>query len=374
MDKILILSYHLRKSGIPVSIRSTEIAYKTKELLEYYDDDTLKTALKTVYIKDRSQLNRFNKIYDELFSKEEASEEKSKQRRGIFRSTAISNKLRIRKSKPKAQIDKSYLDLSGIPSLDDHKNIEENDDILNRDITRLNAYAPEIFDLCQKLGKKIANKRSRRKKLSKKFKPDIRKTIRKNLKYGGVPIELVRMKPKIRKNEHVFLCDVSGSCEWISTWFFLILYSARSSFNKSKTFDFDNKTIDTTEALDEKEIANAFINVRLMRQRNLMIHGRSNMYTAFKEFDEKAKITKKSYVIILSDCRDWAGPKEDGKPKSAEVLRGIAKKAKRVLILNPEPRDKWNIADSCVSDYEASGAQFFEVRTLEQLANFILQL
>lgn len=40
-----------------------------------------------------------------------------------------------------------------------------------------------------------------------------------------------------------------------------------------------------------------------------MLHGTSNMYTAFREFLENVSFTGRSYIVILSDCRDWAGPK-----------------------------------------------------------------
>jgi uncharacterized protein with von Willebrand factor type A (vWA) domain len=111
-----------------------------------------------------------------------------------------------------------------------------------------------------------------------------------------------------------------------------------------------------------------------IRQDNAMIRGKSNMFTAFKGFEKRANLNSKSYVLILSDCRDWAGPKEDGIPKSAELVENMVKKSKRVLILNPEEEKKWNVADSCVSYYEDVGAELFEVRDLEQLANLIIEI
>jgi len=52
----------------------------------------------------------------------------------------------------------------------------------------------------------------------------------------------------------------------------------------------------------------------------------------------------------------------------------MSRKAKRVLILNPEPKIKWNAADSCVSYYEDAGAEAFEVSNLEQLADLISEI
>lgn len=105
-----------------------------------------------------------------------------------------------------------------------------------------------------------------------------------------------------------------------------------------------------------------------------LIQGKSNMHTAFQSFLNQANINHKSYVLILSDCRDWAGPKYEREPLSADFIGNMSRKAKRVLILNPEPKIKWNAADSCVSYYEDAGAEAFEVSNLEQLADLISEI
>ena len=61
-------------------------------------------------------------------------------------------------------------------------------------------------------------------------------------------------------------------------------------------------------------------------------------------------------------------------PASVEVLEEIVRDSKKVIILNPEDRNKWDVVDSCVSLYEEAGAQVFEVNTLNQLAHFVEQM
>ena len=116
------------------------------------------------------------------------------------------------------------------------------------------------------------------------------------------------------------------------------------------------------------------LKVKDMRLKNAMVHGTSNMYTAFEKFMDVAKLNNKSYVIILSDCRDWAGPKVKGIPASVDLVGEMVKNSKKVVILNPEDRNKWDIVDSCVSLYEDAGAYVFEVNTLNQLAQFVEQM
>lgn len=380
MDEIINFSRRLREGNIPVSVRSTQTACETYDLFKD-DEDCLKDALAAVYIKDLNQRAKFDKIFSSVFKGEETESEEvdessdGKSQRSKKFLKAYNYRFKIQDPKHvKIKINES--DVTDYkPSLEEYLNPPEDDnELLKKDIKHLTTFEPELLELCQRLGKKIANKRVRRQKLASKTHPDIRKTIRRNLKYGGALIDVVKTRPRIKKSRHFFLNDVSGSCDWASNWFFCMVYAAMNSFKLARTFEFDNKTIETTSALGEPNILDAFISVRDMRQKNLMIHGTSNMYSAFESFKEQANLNNKSYVLILSDCRDWAGPKTGGKPMSKDIMEYIVNKSKKVLILNPEPNNKWNIADSCVSDYENVGAKVYEVRNLEQLADLVTMI
>ena len=375
MQEIINFSSILREKNIPVSIRSTQTAYETYEIFKD-DINALNDALAAVYVKDKNQRTKFDKIFKSVFGNEKGESEgdngssdggNSKNSKRFLKAYNYNFKIKDVEIKIKESDITEYR-----PPLDDYLNPPmEDNELLKKDINHLSTFEPELLDLCQRLGKKIANKRVRRHKQAQNRHPDIRKTIRRNLKYGGALIDIVKTKPRIKKSRHFFLNDVSGSCDWVSNWFFCMVYAAQSSFKQARTFEFDNKTIETTNALTEPNLLDAFIKVRDMRQKNLMIHGTSNMKRSFDSFKKQANLNNKSYVLILSDCRDWAGPKSEGKPLSADVMEYIVDRSKKVLVLNPEESKKWNVADSCVSEYEEAGAEFFEVRNLEQLANLI---
>ena len=383
IKKIAELSADLREQGLPVSIRSTQSAVQIYKTLGETDRQLLKTALMAVYVKDKYDIPKFNKVFEKIFKTEfEKEVDKQLERGKSYRGRGPkSNKYIIKKQNNTYQkINKQKMKneqlkmLSGQPLLDEVKQLERDGELLNKDLTKLNRFDPRMLEICQRLGKRIANKRSRRKIKSSSHKIDMRRTMRANLKYGGVPMELVKAKPRPHKNEHLFLNDISGSCEWISSWFFMLMFSAQTAFKRSRTFEFDNKVIETTKALKEEYLIDSFVKVRDLRVKNMMVHGTSDMYSAFKQFQEKANISNKSYIIILSDCRDWAGPKVHGKPASVELIEEMARDAKKLIILNPEERKKWDIVDSCVSLYEEAGAQVFEVNTLNQLAHFVEQM
>ena len=383
LNKIANLSAQLRQEGLPVSIRSTQAAVRIYMELGEKDRQLLKTALMAVYVKDKYDIPKFNKVFENIFKVEVEKPVSEELNRGkAYRGTGPkSNKYIIKKqnnmfqkvNKEKINNEKLRM-LSGQPLLEEVKQLERDGELMNKDLTKLNRFDPRMLEICQRLGKRIANKRSRRKVQSHTNKIDMRRTIRANMKYGGVPLELVNAKPRPHKNEHLFLNDISGSCEWISSWFFMLMFSAQTAFKKSRTFEFDNKVIETTHALKEEYLIDSFVKVKDMRVKNMMVHGTSDMYSAFKKFQEMAHINNKSYVIILSDCRDWAGPKVKGVPASAEIVEEMVRDAKKVIILNPEDRNKWDVVDSCVSLYQDAGAQVFEVNTLNQLAQFVEQM
>ena len=384
ISKIVKLSNLLRQEGLPVSIRSTYSASEVYFELGESDRDLLRTALRAIYVKDRYDIPKFNKIFEEIFKKEKEETEldEIQKRSDAYRGKGPkSNKYIIKKQndtfgkiqKEKINNEKLRM-LSGQPLLDEVKELERDGELMNKDLTKLNRFDPRMLEICQRLGRRIANKRSRRKFRTNSNKIDMRRTIRANLKYGGVPVELVKAKPRPHKNEHLFLNDISGSCEWISSWFFMLMFSAQTAFKHSRTFEFDNKVIETTDALNEEYLIDSFVKVKDLRVKNMMVHGTSDMYNAFKQFQEKADLSNKSYVIMLTDCRDWAGPKQDGVPASVHLVEEMVRDSKKVVILNPEDRNKWDVVDSCVSLYQDAGAQVFEVNTLNQLAQFVEQM
>ena len=370
---------------MPVSIRSTQSAIEAYNLLGEDDLPILKDAFRSIYVKSKYDIPKFNESFDGFFVEKKiknlTDELNRSSRPNSMRGKLSQHEWKITKQKGSGgkQIqmgaEQAMEYFAGRPILEDRdKDLARDNDILNSDLSKLNKYDERVFELCVELGRKIANKQSRRKRLARSNKIDMRRTMRQNMKYGGVPIDLVHVKKKPHRKQHLFLNDVSGSCEWISSWFFMLMFACQKTFKDSRMFEFDNKTIETTEFLKEKYMVNAFAEIRLLRMRNMMVRGTSNMCTAFESFMKQADISNKSYIILLSDCRDWAGPKVNGIPASVELISQMSSMAKKVVILNPEDKKKWDVVDSCVSLYRGAGAQVYEVSTLNQLAEFVADM
>ena len=67
IKKIANLSAQLRENGLPVSVRSTQAAVKIYMDLGEDDRQLLKTALMAVYVKDKYDNPKFNKVFEEIF-------------------------------------------------------------------------------------------------------------------------------------------------------------------------------------------------------------------------------------------------------------------------------------------------------------------
>ena len=377
-ERIVALSNQLREEGVAVSVRSTKTACEVWDIMKSSTKiEEMQNALKSVYIKDTHDEEKFDAIFEELFEENEdtikhtTKEESDKP----FSDPAIENEDIM--GLPDSQISDIPIEQM-IPPEFDAEELQQNKihekDLLKTDINHLNTFDERIVDLCRKLGKKIANSRARRRRLLKSNNVNMPRTIRTNLKNGGKLINIVYAKPKINKTKHIFLNDVSGSCDWISSWFFSIIYGCQKSFDKITCYEFDNKIIETTDALKTESYELSYETVTLKKLQKGMIHGQTDMANSFKEFLNKAHLNHKTNVIILTDCRDWQGKREEGILESASLLKEIVTKSSKVLIFNPEPMNKWNTPTSCVKDYQNAGAEVYEIKDLNNLARLITKL
>ncbi|MHA2307594.1 MAG: VWA domain-containing protein [Candidatus Hodarchaeales archaeon] len=209
-----------------------------------------------------------------------------------------------------------------------------------------------------------------------------RRTFRKNLANNGVCLDLVQKRKRMQDPEIIILNDISGSTRWVADWFFVITFAARSVYRKIRVFEFDNTMVDVTEALKKKTINRALEERQRQWEkptRPRRIH--SDYQSSLEDFFYLTKyrpFNKRTSVLILGDCRDnegsWRGYGGKGSPMSAELMRQIVIKTKRVFILNPEDEDRWDTGDSVVSFYREVGVDIFHVATLRDLIRFVFEL
>jgi uncharacterized protein with von Willebrand factor type A (vWA) domain len=189
----------------------------------------------------------------------------------------------------------------------------------------------EIRKLIAELAPKLATRLSRRKVATprKKF-VDMRRTIRKNLRYGGEVIKLFHRKPKIKKNDIVLLCDVSGSMDAYSQFLVQFIYGLQAEIKNIETAVFSTRLTIATPYLKERDLYKAL--VRLSEK----VHdwsGGTNIGGCLKTFNERwgtMMVSKRTIVIIISDGWDRG---------EIEVLdremRRLRNRCRRLIWLNP---------------------------------------
>lgn len=375
MEKeVVLISNYLRNEGMQVSIRSTTLAYTVlMELKDSLTADELYHCLKAVYVKDIADNDKFKRAFEKVFKKLDIKKEKKEEQQPQPERADGEGNLPEEAFNPNdnlEQLQELYDQM-----IEDKKNNRDKDGrYVDVSMVMLDTYDPRVFELCKKLSKKIANQRSQRLKNKKSRHIDMPRTIRSNLKNGGHCIKLIHSKPPMKKNKHIFLCDVSGSCEWVTSWFFLLLYGCKQTFNRIKIYDFDNKLTDVTDVLGNESFSNiGQVNIA-QRAKGINCYGQSDMAKVFKEFLKTADINHRTDIIILTDCRDWKGKRVDGVLESASLVKEMLKRAHRVIILNPEKKIRWNNATSCVEDYEMAGAEVFETSDLHKFEEVISKL
>lgn len=373
VEEIVMLSHYLRNEGMFVSIRSTTLACTLYDAMrDIMTSDELKNSLEAIYVKEVGDRVKFERAFKKVFSKIDFQPEETTipQKEVTITEVSESSEHAMPVNQNLEELQELYDEMIRYRSETEAKEGKTVDGSL----LTIDNFDPRVFELCRKLSRKIANKRSSRRKKSKTHNLDMARTIRANIKNGGHCIKLIYAKPPVKKTKHVFLCDVSGSCEWVTTWFFILLYGCKSTFNKVKIYNFDNKVTDVTDLLNTESFTSAGqVNVA-QRSKGLTMFGQSDMTKSFKEFLKVADINKRTDIIIMTDCRDWKGKKVNGVLESALVVKDMLKKAHRVIILNPEKKIRWNNSSSYVSEYEKVGAEVYEVSSLQKFEKIISDL
>ncbi|RAP49121.1 MAG: hypothetical protein BZ136_03815 [Methanosphaera sp. rholeuAM74] len=369
--KLILLANYLRDDGVEVSTRTNMLA---KELLDTVPMDSIEelhSCLSAIYIKNVEETGKFNRAFDRAFRDIKIKEEKSRTAScDDMGEASIADLISDNASEDLELLESLYDDMFEKRA----KNRARDGQIVDSSMVLLDTYDPRVFQLCKRLSKKIANKRSSRMKKSKSRHVDMSKTIRANMKYGGHILKLIYDKPHFHKSRHVFLCDVSGSCEWVTSWFFTLLYGCKETFDRVEIYCFDNKVTDITDLLGREKFENiGQVNIAQKRS-GIHCYGQSDMASSFEEFLGMVNLNNRTDVIILTDCRDWKGERIDGTLKSAMLMRDMLELARNVIILNPEKKIRWNNATSCVEDYERAGASVYETSSLEKFEKVISML
>ena len=237
----------------------------------------------------------------------------------------------------------------------------ESDDV---DTSELAAVRRAVVEL----GRVLASREASQRRRARAGEIDMRRTMRKSMSTGGVPITLVRRRPRLSKPELVVLCDMSSSvAEW--SYFTLILVDAlRTAFSRVRIFAFIDTVDEVTDMFKPGTDLNAAIG-RLRTEAAIEIDGRSNYGQTLANFESEYAnaVTAKTSLLVIGDARgNFYDPRVD-------VLQRLVESTNNAHWLNPEPRQRWGSGDSAADEYR-SAITMHECRNAEQLSTVIAEL
>lgn len=241
----------------------------------------------------------------------------------------------------------------------------EDVDLMHATTSELAAMEAAIGPLTRKLASRLARRRRKR-----SGRLDFRRTVRRSLATGGVPADPQFRHPRPHRPEVWLLCDISGSMATFSRFTLQFTHAMSTQFSKLRSFAFVD-TVDEVSEFFGPGIDFGSAISRITKEAEVVwLDGHSDYGNSLETFYSRygGQLTSRTTVLISGDARNNYRP-----PREA-VLGDIAKAARAVLWLNPEPRSYWDTGDSAMSHYAKHSTSVHEVRTLRQLEEFIENL
>jgi len=241
---------------------------------------------------------------------------------------------------------------------------------LPEDLDVMHATKDELAQLrrvLQPLSRKLAVRLARKRRHGKRGPLDIRHTMRRSLSTGGVPIDPQFKRPRPSKPEIVVVADVSGSVASFARFTLHLVHAISAQFSKVRSFVFIDGIDEVTRFFEQTEDPAEAV-YRINTEADVVyLDGHSDYGHALRSFDERwgKEIGPKTTVLILGDARNNYHASESW------VVAEMARRARHVYWLNPEPRDYWGSGDSIIFDYAAHCDGVIECRTLRQLERFV---
>lgn len=244
---------------------------------------------------------------------------------------------------------------------------------LPEDIDFMHATRDELTSLrraVHPLTRKLAVRLARKRRHKRKGPLDFRNTIRHSLSYGGVPAEPKFRHPRPHKPEIMVIADISGSVAAFARFTLQLVYAISTQFSRVRSFVFIDGIDEVTRMLEGTEDIGAAVHRVNTEADVIWVDGHSDYGHAFSVFWDRwgKEVSPKTSVIILGDARN------NYHSSSSWVIKEIAKRARHVYWLNPEPKSYWNTGDSILSEYAPHTDGTFECRNLRQLSHFVEQL
>jgi hypothetical protein len=241
---------------------------------------------------------------------------------------------------------------------------------LPEDVEFMHATREEMLAIQAAIGplaRKLAARLAMRRRRHHRGHLDFRATVRHSLAYGGVPAEPKFRRPHPTKPEIIVVADISGSVASFARFTLQLVHALATQFSRVRSFAFIDG-IDEVSRFFEPPADLTDAVMRINTEADVIwVDGHSDYGHAFEVFHQRwgSEVTPKTSLIVLGDARN------NYHATGSWVLADLAKRARHLYWLDPEPKAYWNTGDSVISDYSRHCDGVFECRNLRQLERFV---
>ena len=213
-----------------------------------------------------------------------------------------------------------------------------------------------------RMAKRLVSLHSRRKKVFKRGQLNVPRTLRHNMQYDGAIFDLRWKSVKIDKPKVFAICDVSGSVANYARFMLMFLYSLEEVMSRVRSFAFSSDLGEVTELFERNDLEDAI--AKALRDYS---GGATDYGQAFVDFRKTCmdEVDNRTTIVILGDARNNYGDAR------TEILKEMYDRCKRLIWLNPEPKNTWNVGDSEMKKYAAYCHQVEECNSLMHLERIV---
>ena len=373
----------LKKSNIRISISEIIDLHKAFNEIELYEKNDFKFTIRNCLIKDYSDFEKFNILFETYFKTQEQLEEfknEFNEFENMFNNFSLEPNLDDSKS-INDEVNDLYEELKEIPinELDnklDNYNTEESikqqvkykiiSNFLQNNLDKLDEVFKDedyVFDIkfldynniedkdiqkaLNKLCKKLNDIYTRKKIKSNKGKINIKKTIK-----NFMNPKLIYKKNKKDKNKLIILADISGSMKEYVNYILQVIYNIQQIFENVQVFVFMEK-------------AAKLKNIEYIKQyyESDMLGFGTDYNNTFFMMDLKKIYNNKTNLLIIGDGLN----SNVNTPTGINYLYSIKSKTKNIFWLNPLEEEKW------INDYKRM-SKMYKCKNLRDLENVIKKL
>ncbi|MEA2246908.1 MAG: uncharacterized protein QOH46_1437 [Solirubrobacteraceae bacterium] len=220
----------------------------------------------------------------------------------------------------------------------------------------------ELEAAIRRLGRNIHGARGRRLKRDRTGRISLPHTLRRNLAYEGIPFQPVLRRRRESRPRLVVLCDVSLSTRNIARFWLHLVYQLQDLFSKVRTFVFVADVVEVTQLFEEQRLGGAV--ERIFAGALIDVDENSDFGRAAGQFMAGfgGAVNHRTTVVILGDGRN------NGRPAGERALEDIARHARHVVWITPEPRWGWTLGGCDMPRYARICDRVEVVRNVAELA------